>query len=915
MMGSRKVFDGCARCLSVLVALCAWVAAGTGCQPGEKPAQLDAAITPRVPGEFVARPPHSRSVPVTSEGSEHPVRLTQELFEKAPPGASEPLELPFEGFKFVPRRMMVFRRDGALVAQPNPVPEPYLHLALPVNIDSSGYNALEIRMRTQNSRRCYVSWAGELTEESTPLLPAPVHFPIFPGEEMRDYRVSLRDPLQKWWQGRIKELHLFPSWAPEEVVIERLALCFAPPEAAPRHTLDGQTQETLYGSQAPWTVHVPAAGRLSVCRGTNYNAGMPGTGRVKFRVSVVDKTGEEKELDTQGMVSMGNEPWRRLAAPLDQWAGEKVQINLQVDNLRLTRWDFPLWGTPMVYSAKHFDDAIPVILISIDTLRADHTGCYGYERNTTPFLDEFAEEAVLFENAYADTPWTLPSHMTMMTGRHSHEHGVGAATRLPESEITLAERLRDEGYITLGFTGHYWWLMDRWGFGQGFDFYKSGLEGHLLEPITRTVRLAQDWLSDYPTNRLFLFFHSYEAHAKVEVDGYTLPYVPSDRSYVNFADGMPFGRFDRLGDDLPAGSEFLIQADETQPTEEEIEYMKAMYDDSIVLSDDYTRRLMAFLKSQNLYENALIIVLSDHGESFGENGMFLHKQLHESCVHIPLLVRFPGGEFGGQRVRGLVTTADLYATVLDVLGLPLPEDRDSRSLRAIAAGEASGREEVFYTFTSNQQGIRRGPWKLIHVLKDNTYHLFNLAEDPGELTEVTAKHPETAAELRERLEMFFRPDSGWTFDFLNNGPETSVLVSLARPSGLKPSSGVMDKLDLVTVSPDGLSAHADITLWEDDRDILMADAAPEPMDVVISRTDEGTLTVLPGAKESLEGTEISLTLDPSDEAWLEEPSLDAANELATSVRIWYTPPKRPRGEAIDLTEEDKATIEAIGYAP
>lgn len=387
-----------------------------------------------------------------------------------------------------------------------------------------------------------------------------------------------------------------------------------------------------------------------------------------------------------------------------------------------------------------------VILVSIDTLRADRTSLYGHDRDTTPTLDRLAEESVVFERAYHAGGGTLPSHMTMLTSLHPRTHWVTPSTGrfLPPERETLAEVLHGAGWDTAAFVDG-GWMAAKFGFDQGFDVYEDVRGGGFEDILPR----ALDWLEDRDGRPSFLFLHTYDVHSETE----RLPYeCPDDGHWRYLEEGSTPGDFDgcrdgRCASELLAHVDARLAAGETSPKEafdrDEIRWMQDLYDGCVHWAD---ARLGAFfdrLRETDRFDSALVVVTSDHGEEFLDHGRLLHHQNgFEETARVPLLVKLPGGAHGGRRVTALASLVDLLPTILDVVGLPSPEVAQGSSLRPL--------------FTSDQPV--RTDLHIFSVLRETRYKYFaetgdvyDLAQDPGETRPLSDLDPALEQRLATRL--------------------------------------------------------------------------------------------------------------------------------------------------------------------
>ena len=306
----------------------------------------------------------------------------------------------------------------------------------------------------------------------------------------------------------------------------------------------------------------------------------------------------------------------------------------------------------------------PIILISIDTLRADHLPPYGYAHVKTPAIAALAADGVVFERAYSHSPQTLPAHAALLSGKLPSENGVrvdeGAAIK--PNERLLPQMLRDRGYATAGVVSSAL-LGKGTGIGQGFEFFESpSLAGSRDGDESETI--AERWLASHST-RAFMFLHLDEPHA---------PYEPPDR----------FAEF-------------------------------AAYDGEIAYADEIVGRLVKYLKSHQLYDRSTIVLLSDHGEGLGEHGEDEHGLfVNQEAVHVPLIIKQESNTSPGRRVRDVVQHIDLVPTILDLVKAPLPWGLRGRSLKPLLEG--TGRPEPVSVYSESLYGRTHFGWSAVTAL-------------------------------------------------------------------------------------------------------------------------------------------------------------------------------------------------------
>jgi arylsulfatase A-like enzyme len=388
-----------------------------------------------------------------------------------------------------------------------------------------------------------------------------------------------------------------------------------------------------------------------------------------------------------------------------------------------------------------------VVLISIDTLRADAVGAYGQPRPTTPALDaRLAGTGVVFERCYSQSPKTTPSHMTLLTSLEPPVHGVEMwdgktpGQVLHPAVVTLAETLKDAGYATAAFTagGH---VHRSRGFGDGFDVYRHGKE----------LERALGWLDEHRRDKFFLFFHTYQVHD---------PYVPPEPLVQQFApdyQGRMLATLAELRTGLDGGWErahkvFWESVDGDDPRD--VAFVAGLYLAGVRHMDDTTlTALLDRLDTLGLADDTLVVLTSDHGEAFREHGVFLHDDLYTETLHVPLVLRFPARLPEGMRLPDRVRTLDVLPTILDLVGVRPPPDIQGRSLMPLVRGTRT-REPVMSDYSNAPakrvyQSLRDDG--LTYIVDGRTEQLYDTAADPAEQRDVAADRPDQLASARLRL--------------------------------------------------------------------------------------------------------------------------------------------------------------------
>jgi arylsulfatase A-like enzyme len=423
-----------------------------------------------------------------------------------------------------------------------------------------------------------------------------------------------------------------------------------------------------------------------------------------------------------------------------------------------------------------------VLFVVLDTVRADHTSLYGYERDTTPNLRGLAQDATTYEQAIATSDWTLPTHASMFTGLYPSEHGAycdaaQSFARLADENETLAEILSREGYRTAGVVANSTMMLRHFNLHQGFQYYTTrdpAIVSVARPPYSlraRTARMARS-LTKAPANPelyrkakdisdeaialldafqegeqpFFLFLNYMDAHA---------PYDPPDpysRKYTQSDTPIPLQDFYDL-------SKGVMQLKRTLRQEERA-YLIGKYDGAIEYMDQELGRVIDRLKQLKMYADAVVVIASDHGEAFGEHNLMEHGvSVYQDQVHIPLLIKTPSAG-GSRRVREPVSAADLMPTILDAVGAPAPPRLSGRSLlgdsgqaRRFILSETQpcgDTREMHPRFERLDRAVRSGQWKLM-VSTTGEKRLYNLDSDPLETNNLYSPKDKTSAELEASL--------------------------------------------------------------------------------------------------------------------------------------------------------------------
>jgi arylsulfatase A-like enzyme len=895
---SRIEWTGCAASCAVLICLL------TACFDPQPPAQPDTTIE--------------------SAATTGPLRYIPQYLAERQQTEIQPLTVPLDSAAVHTGSPATVTNGALLIAESDAVTA----IEFPLQIPAHRYTELHVAMKVSRGHQCNVTWSGNLEPSFGDKNTAAAA--ILPSDKVRTYVLPLRTLNVENWIGAIERIRLTPTDVPAAVEIHSLTFHYRAPTAPLRVTLDGDTHDAVpvWDDLPAWRVAVPPQATFETYVGLTQRGWkqLRGDG-ARFHIwlrTANEETIHLAEKRLHPTARPGDRTWTRLAADLSPYAGQTITLSLTADPGTSTIGDYAYWANPIVYPAATQSKGAPVIFVSIDTLRADHLSCYGYERETTPHLDAFAKEAVLFENALVEEVWTLTSHMTMLTGLYPTTHGVDHHTNLSESVVTLPELLTDAGYTTAGFTGHNWWLLAWRGFAHGFDSYSTpSTQAWTTRHVFDTHARGLEWLDTQPADKVFLFLHNYDCHAKFVQTGVSSPYYPAVESYIHFAKEFADPPdFLRPGDDPPLANLLLAAANQGKITitDAEREYMIALYDDCIHMVDDAVHQLFQSLRERGLYDRALIVVTSDHGEAFGEHGLYNHNQVYEHCARVPLLIKFPGGRYAGRRVQPLVQLSDLYPTVAEVLNIEPPASLDGHSLVPLIEGDEFPRRLAYISLINQKwQAVRSDTWKLVRDTQGHTEELFNLVEDPFEKNNLFPNTPPELADLDSAFADFFQPPRhGWHLRFEGRWPKTTFEVTLRTDSQLKgvrildgePYHTVRDSAEL---SADGHLVSAEIRTWTTkgfdlDELVLSSIATESRLDVQL-RADRPFRVKMPGAITE-PATTFSKTLDSAD---LSESTDESDVPQETTVTIWFEAPDAERSHAAPLPDHAEEELRALGY--
>ncbi len=383
-----------------------------------------------------------------------------------------------------------------------------------------------------------------------------------------------------------------------------------------------------------------------------------------------------------------------------------------------------------------------LIIITVDTLRADRLGCYGYFRNTSPFIDSFSEECVLFENTITPMATTLPAHISIMTSMNPYSHGVKANTEhlgvtlsTGKGLLTLAQALKEIGYDTAGFVSATS-VKSHTGIAAGFDFFNEpeGSE-RTAENLNNSVL---KWLSKRDQKKpLFLWMHYFDPHG---------PYLPPPPFRTKFSNDSELFKYlkDRGVKEL---NEFTTG-------------INNLYDGEVSYVDSQLKAFMSKMKESGLYNKSLIILTADHGEGLGQHNWIDHGRIYNEQLYVPLMIKFPDNKkIQHRRIRDLTSLIDILPVIATYFDFP--EDFLRQMEGRDILKNNNGNEYIFSERVNRERNWESGlkfsltgeKWKYFH-LTEHDDELYDIQADPHELLNVISENPSTAQAMLERIMPF-----------------------------------------------------------------------------------------------------------------------------------------------------------------
>jgi arylsulfatase A-like enzyme len=432
------------------------------------------------------------------------------------------------------------------------------------------------------------------------------------------------------------------------------------------------------------------------------------------------------------------------------------------------------WFNPVIYEPQQ--KTKNVILVSLDTLRADHVGCYGYPRDTSPNIDQLAEDSVVFLNTFATSPWTLPSHVSLMTALNCINHQVYSNDqKINPSILTLADVMREKDYFNGAITGG-GFVKGSFGFNKGFDSYRVG--GNITSPNSahKICEASINWIRRHKDRNFFLFVHTYQIHTPYDSPApYNEYFLANDAVYKRFYQG-----------------EFrFYQENRYSPVTDKLrQNIIDLYDAGIRYTDNVLIKiLIEELKALEIYDDTMIILISDHGEEFYEHKAWAHSHsVYNETIKVPLIIKFFDSEYSGVKIKNYARLIDVMPTILDALNIKYPDQYlDGETLLNLINNKNTGDEERIFLselitdpidrMIPKKTAINLGKNKLIlndefttqklayfttSPPKIEKFEIYDLEADPQEKSNFALSDPNLTRQLLNFMEIHFIKKSDWS---------------------------------------------------------------------------------------------------------------------------------------------------------
>jgi len=622
-----------------------------------------------------------------------------------------------------------------------------------------------------------------------------------------------------------------------------------------------------------------------------------------INVTVSRNNKDETVADISGKVGFADNGtmWRFERIDLGAFDRGKARVSFEFTGFSEgeAREHF-LLACPRIFSA----DGKPgrhIVIVAVDTLRADHLSCYGYNRPTSPGIDEWAKGGSQYEYCISTSPWTFPSFASILTARYPSICGGTTNIRfLPEDETTLAEILCANGFATLSIVNS-GWVSQAVNFQQGFD----GAVQFITGPCPPTFSYARQWIASHADQDTFIFLHFMDPHQ---------PYGAPE-PYNTMYDPGYSGRYkNTFGGDIVEE----LRSGKMELSDSELRHIQALYDGEITYFDSVFEQFLGFLNEQEILDSTLIVLTADHGEEFMEHGGFEHgHSLYDEVIHVPLIINgmgFPKGKVNNRTA----STMDIFPTLLDFLNIEPPGNLNGHSLLQPEPEKERLLISEQLLYGEELKGVTTPEYRYIYHTVSGAEELYELQSDARMLHSVATDKRATARSFRSFVTNYtIGKGTPWHLFFMRDiKPGRGIVYSgsvTCEAGFASVNEFKFDDTDILAIEGNRIDFSIELMpSYEKEIEFITNDEAA-PVSFKLERDgiplDEGSIFVGPELDEI---TGDAFTLDISDERFtLGQPNL--RRKVHNGVFIWAIPARLREQLQPDLTPEMVEELKSIGY--
>ncbi|TKJ31069.1 hypothetical protein CEE39_07610 [bacterium (candidate division B38) B3_B38] len=813
-------------------------------------------------------------------------------------------------------------------------------ITIKTDFSASSVTAIKISMKISSETLVKLLWAKFLWASDKAGTISSINRSMFNASvdnKFHTYYVYIEDSPN--WMETITRLRFVPADEPCSVEIDSIDLLNIPfikrmqlegfQSGLIKTFIRGEFRNAIYApppSEIEQRVRIPQQPLLDFGYGVLPSAWNKEGKGVHFYIQAIDEKGKTHILFSNYIDPKHKDKDRRWfngRIDLSQFTGQNLRLILGTRNSYLKeepsgrkpdeRYNYSVWSNPEVYSNTKGKDDVSIILISLDALRKDHLGCYGYSRDTSPNIDKIAAQGILFQNAISQSSWTLPSHASLLTSKYPSFHGATSSLdKLTSENITLSEILREKGYTTICFTES-GWLNPAFGLDQGFDVFNSS-----SGDIKDRVEAVHNWFEWNKHRKFFMFFHTYAIHDYFHnKEEYIQPYASKLQKEVE--EGV------RIIDLIRERDKRIYQSLYQN-------YINDLYDGAIKCTDKYLGELFDTFEASLGSKGYLLILSSDHGEEFGEHGHFHHGMtLYDEMINIPLIIKIPHSHYTQKIINEQVQLIDVAPTIFDLIDEPIPELFQGNSLLPIVkGGSKSEMQQIAFSEIDNEGYqlicLRSNKYKYIYNIASprkiqSIEELYDLIKDKGETYNLKDVKPEINSSLRDLTKRFLLNSvSGYIMNFVSDmNPHLFSGSVVTNAKFNKINSYYAENDDLISINKENSRLDFKVNVGSEDKeDIIVFEVLPEEMEMYLYIELDGNI-LSPERVYLGKGGEnpfsIPLLIDKKMLALIISvdayPDINAKN--APFIIFYRHKAKIPKSRRVIFDEETRKRLKALGY--